>query len=346
MTFRLATKPLAPRGWFSSLRIDKVAEINQQTGAFMAKSSRKKAAKSKRAAAKPKRVAAKPTRAAAKSTHKVGASLPVVRLVTPADPADKKHPSQDSFEKLLKKLVGSVDYKVCYGKYDTTTLTAAADGAVTDAYNAVDGGQLAVIVAAGTMAATIVQDITIKKNLTATIPIILAVGGSVPTNRQQNLTGFIIDAVGTAQAQLALMNRPVAVLFDDTPGGPSNNVYSQLDQTKVTPLTARNPSALKTISLPAGVNGFMLLPNAMFYNHCDDVVKIVDGKTLPGGGPLPIYYPESEYWAAHKNKNWVKVLGHHVSLTYRLAATFVDSILSGDLQIPLPEPTGAVPDKN
>jgi hypothetical protein len=316
----------------------------------MAKSNRKNAAKPKRAAAKPKRAAAKPKRAAAKpkpatakSKHKVGASLPVVRLVTPADP-DKKHPSQDSFEKLLKKLLGSsIDYKPCYGKYDTTTLTAAANGAVTDAYNAVNAGQPAVIVAAGTLAASIVQDITSSQNLTATIPIILAVGGSVPTNRQQNLTGFLIDATETAKSQLALMNGPVAVLFDDTPGSPSNNVYSQLDQTKVIPLTARTPSDLTKVTLPAGVNGFMLLPNAMFYNNCDDVVKIVDGK-LAGGGPLPIYYPEREYKAAHKHKNGVTVLGHHVALTYRLAATFVDSILGGDLQIPLPMPTGAIPD--
>ncbi|MBV8746788.1 MAG: hypothetical protein JO134_17255 [Xanthobacteraceae bacterium] len=216
---------------------------------------------------------------------------------------------------------------------------------MTDAYNAVEAGQPAVIVAAGTLAATIVQDLTIKKSLTGTIPIILAVGGSIPSNRQQNLTGFIIDAVGTAQSQLALMNGPVAVLFDDTPGNPSNNVYSQLDQTKIIPLTARSPGALKTVKLPSGVNGFMLLPNAMFYNHCDDVVKIVDGKTASGGGPLPIYYPETEYWAEHKNKNGVNVLGHHVSLTYRMAATFVDSILNGDVQIPLPPLAGAIPDQ-
>ena len=319
----------------------------------MAKAKKSKSAKPKRAAAKPKRTAAKPKRTAAKSKrtaakskHKAGASVPVVRLVTPADPTDKKHPSQDAFEKLLKKLFGSsIDYKPCYGKYDTATLTAAADGAVTDAYNAVEGGQRAVIVAAGTLAASIVQDITSKKSLTATIPIIQAVGGSVPANRQQNLTGFIIDAVGTAQAQLALMSGPVAVLFDDTPGSPSNNVYSQLDQTKVIPLTARSPDALKTVKLPPGVKGFMLLPNAMFYNHCDDVVKIVDGKTLPGGGPLPIYYPESEYWTEHKNTNGVKVLGHHVSLTYRLAATFVESIVNGDIQIPLPALAGAIPDQ-
>ena len=105
----------------------------------MAKSNRKNAAKPKRAAAKPKRAAAKSKRAAAKSKHKLGASLPVVRLVTPADP-NKKHPSQDSFEKLLKKLGGSsIDYKAYYGKYDTKTLTDAANSAVTDAYNAVNG---------------------------------------------------------------------------------------------------------------------------------------------------------------------------------------------------------------
>ena len=43
-------------------------------------------------------------------------------------------------EKLLKKLGGSsIDYKAYYGKYDTKTLTDAANSAVTDAYNAVNG---------------------------------------------------------------------------------------------------------------------------------------------------------------------------------------------------------------
>jgi hypothetical protein len=141
------------------------------------------------------------------------------------------------------------------------------------------------------------------------------------------------------------MNRPVAVLYDDTPGNPSNNIYAQLDQTKVTPLTARIPSDLGNVSLPASANGFMLLPNAMFFNHCDDVVKIVDGKQSASGGPLPIYYPEREYKQAHKNPNGVTVIGHHVALTYRLAAIFVDSILTGGLQIPLPALAGAIPDQ-
>jgi hypothetical protein len=320
----------------------------------MAKATKSRSAKPKRAAAKPKRAAAKskraaakPKRAAAKHKRKVGASLPVVRLVTPADSTDK-NPSQKSFEKLLKKLLGStIDYKPCYGKYDTATLMQVANNAVAAANAAVEAGQPAVIVAAGTLAATIVQDITINQGLTATIPIIQAVGGSVPANRQPNLTGFIIDAARIAQDQLAaLPNAPVAVLYDDTPGNPSNAIYGLLDPLKVTPLPARTPGDLAKVTLPAGTNGFMLLPNAMFYNHCDDVVKIVDGKTAAVGGPLPIYYPEREYKQAHKiSKSGVKVLGHHVAFTYRLAATYVDSILNGDLQIPLPELAGAIPDQ-
>jgi hypothetical protein len=115
----------------------------------MAKATKSRSAKSKRAAAKPKRAAAKskraaakPRRAAAKHKRKVGASLPVVRLVTPADPTDK-NPSQKSFEKLLKKLLGSsIDYAVCYGKYNTDTLTQAANDAVTAANTAVGAGQV------------------------------------------------------------------------------------------------------------------------------------------------------------------------------------------------------------
>ena len=70
----------------------------------------------------------------------------------------------------------------------------------------------------------------------------------------------------------------------------------------------------------------MLLPNAMFFNHCDDVVKIVDGKTLAGGGPLPIYYPEREYRKAHRTqKNSVLV----TTFPDTIACVTYDSILNG-----------------
>jgi hypothetical protein len=283
----------------------------------------------------------------ARKKPKAAAAKPVVRLVTPADKSDAKHASRDAFEKLIKKLYGTkIDYQPCYGKYDIATLTTVATQAVKDA-DAASATQKVVIVTAGAMATTIVL------GLTPTIPIIQAFGENptIPPNRT-NVTGFKIDAAKTAQDQLALLTGPVVVLYDDTPdpNNPSNYIYSQLPAAKLAPpITARTPLALKHLS-PAkllGANGFMLIPNAMFYNHCDDIANFVDGKKAADGiTPLPIFYPEHEYKDAHTTKTGVRVLGHHARLTYRNAAVYVDDILSGGMDITTLPPIGdAVPDQ-
>jgi hypothetical protein len=282
-------------------------------------------------------------------------AIPTVCLVTPARPSDKIHKSLEAFDDELQKHLGwkwSIDFEVYWGNYDVAHLRTVATAAVADANDAVNAGQRAAIVTAGVIATNIVL------GLEATIPIIQAVGGAAPTipAGQNNVTGFKINALTTAQSQLGLLTDPVVVLYDDTPDtpavpNPSNYIYGQLAGSGRTlrPVTARTPAALKSLN-PApltGANGFMLLPNAMFYNHCDDIANFVDGKTAADGTPLPIYYPEREYKKAHSNRHGVKVLGSSVPDTYRLAARYVDRILDGTLTVGhLPAFVDALPDKD
>lgn len=211
-----------------------------------------------------------------------------------------------------------------------------------------------VIVTAGVMATKIVAD------LTKTIPIIQAFGDDPNITSQNNVTGFKIDAVKIAQDHLAALNKPVVVLYDDTPdaANPSIEFYNKLkawddanDKKLGTPLTAQKPEDLTKLGADKlkDANGFMLIPNAMFYNHCGDIADFLDDKTSADGKtPLPIIYPEREYKDAHnrtdKDDN-IKVHGHHAKFTYRIAAMYVDSILSGDASKKLPPIMDAMPDE-
>ena len=95
------------------------------------------------------------------------------------------------------------------------------------------------------------------------------------------------------------------------------------------------------------MTGFMLIPNAMYYNHCDDIAAYVEGKTT-GGAFVSVYYPEREYKKAHSDATYiatyVKVYGFNIPLTYRRAAQYVDQILDGSLFPPFPAFDSAVPD--
>src|SRR5262249_19094942 len=138
-----------------------------------------------------------------------------------------------------------------------------------------------VIVTAGVMTTNIVLGIP----GTSTLPIVQAVGGSDPTipSGQTNVTGFKINTQATALTHLILLNSPVAVLYDNT--GPAttlpNTIYAALQAAAalagktLSPVPASTPSGH---TLPAGVNGFMLIPNATYFKHFGDVVHIVDGK--------------------------------------------------------------------
>ena len=89
----------------------------------------------------------------------------------------------------------------------------------------------------------------------------------------------------------------------------------------------------------------MLIPNAMFYNHCDDIAAYVDGQSV-GGTPVSVFYPEREYKKAHTHTATVKVWGYNIPLTYRLAAQYVDKILDGATVAQLGGFLDAVPDRD
>ena len=182
-----------------------------------------------------------------------------VRLVTVARKKEV-HRSIAAFQdELLNNLGwnGSVDYFICGANNDTTKLQDAANDAVTDAKSAVQAGQRAVIVAGGLQATMLLQNAVQASGVV--IPIIQATGDAPdPTQIQNYVTGYQMDALGTAKYHLDKVNsQTVTVLYDDTPGSTSLKLYNALvtyNQTAplphvakaITPLPADTPRSLKT----------------------------------------------------------------------------------------------------
>jgi hypothetical protein len=267
---------------------------------------------------------------------------PTVRLVTVSRKKDIRRSIAAFQDELLNNLGwnGAIDYFVYGANNDTAKLQTAVGKAVADAKIAGAAGQPAVIVASGLQATTLLQTAV----QASPIPIVQAAGGDAPQNPQNYVTGFKINALAVAEYHLNTVNsQAVTVLYDDTQNTPSLKNFNDLvtynnahAQKAITQLKARTPGDLKTLDPTKLMNGFMLIPNAMYYNHCDDIAAYVDGKT-PNGNPLYVYYPEREYKKAHNNDTSnVKVYGYNIPLTYRRAAQLVDQILDGSMVIPLP----------
>jgi hypothetical protein len=252
---------------------------------------------------------------------------PVARLVTPTE--ENNNDSINAFVDELTNVLGWTNAnKAVYSAVDTYggDLNMAAN----TAFTACTGNDVLVT---GGAAAT-----NILRGLTTTIPIIQAVGEApvTPPPMPANLTGFQLDAYATAVKHLNRLDSPVAVLHDNSTL--SQGIYTYL-QTQaggktLTALTASTKDILKTVTLPTGAmapNGFMLIPNAMFFKHREDLVKIVNDKKKKSDGTtlLPIYYPEREYKKAHSNKTNVNVLGHAVLVSYRLAAHYANNCFTG-----------------
>ena len=246
---------------------------------------------------------------------------PLVRLVTPAAQGNRHHNSQNAFEDELLNVLswrGKLDYHARYGSHDDQNLKNIARQAAKEAQDAVDDHQRAAIVTGGTKATAAVQA------WTTTIPIIQAAGGAGST--QTNVTGFTINAQDIAQYHLNQLPPTVAIMYDPT----NNDVYNQLDKSnkQISRLYATVPNDLTTLDgskLTAG-GGFMIIPNAMYYNFFDDIAKFVDNKGLS-----VIYFPEQEYKQVMTNQTGVWVHGHDIQSTFRRAANYVDQILKGTL---------------
>jgi hypothetical protein len=245
-----------------------------------------------------------------------------VRVVTPTEATTA---SLAAFQdQLMNKdhWTGKLDYVV----YAANNVNSQLPGLVQNALN--DSPD--VIVAAGSTAAGIIQYVT------ATIPIVQAVGGEIPANKKGNLTGFQSDAKAVAQTQLNNISaQNVTVLYDDT-NDPSIDAFNALvapGTKQIIPLTISKPNGFAPLKATYNfTDGFMVIPNAMYYKHFQDVVDMVDGN----GNIKAFYYPEREFKNAHQksDQNTIKVHGHKIPDTFRIAADLVSDILNRKYTVP------------
>jgi hypothetical protein len=253
---------------------------------------------------------------------------PIVCFVTPTNANAK---SLKAFHDGLIDLVegqANVDYQVFAAAGDNSKLGQLAKDAKKYVEDHVGNPPVpAVIVAGGTMAATKLMA------LTPTIPIVQAAGSNKLV--QGNVTGFYLDALTICKAQydaLKAQNTPVAVLYDSK-NDPSPDIYQKL----VTYAGAQNINGVDIIGDLNNLNsdalkgpanklskGFLLIPNALFYDNCKKIAKAVEDADLQAA-----FYPEREYKKAHskQKRNGKKVRGHNIPLTFARAAYYVDSLL-------------------
>jgi hypothetical protein len=248
----------------------------------------------------------------------------IVRLVTLADANTS---TVKAFEDECKTVFGHGHKTLDYKAYSAVTLgspSAAATMAV--------GDNPQVIVAGGTAAVAAV--IAAQTTVGSTAPIVM-VGGAPPPAPPPRLTGFLINQLTIAQAHVTALlpvANLIAVLYDNTAGSLSLDTFTKITTPGATPyipaanlqpLPAKTQNDIQTSNLN-GADGFMLIPNAIYYKYFKDVANLVNGKVAT------IYYPEREYKRWHANPNGVHVRGHDIPSAFRRAAWYADSITSGD----------------
>ena len=239
----------------------------------------------------------------------------IIALVTPAD---QNSPSVQAFIDECTNRLGMLA--------PALYTPAQAQQAHDDVYN--NGG---VLVAGGEKTASALQAITMPPG--DTIPIIVAYAGKAPDNANTNMTGFIGDGEKVAKNQLHALKlagytgNAVTVLLDSD----NSNTVTQYVLGKL--LQTDNQIKQKAIALASTPNltaadfptaGFMMIPNAVFFENAAAITGAVDGSVVQMA-----CYPEFLYWQKHANKGKAHVLGYNVPLTYRLAARWVYNILSG-----------------
>jgi hypothetical protein len=224
---------------------------------------------------------------------------------------------------------GVADFPVFSANDNLMNLANQVKAAVDNANAALTNNLGAVVVTGGTMATVQAQVYAKSLGLTGTLPIIQAVGGAIPNGLQPNVTGFFNDAVSTSQQHLARLangGATTVTVLCDTTNSPSKYALDVLGlyQASFYPGVTLNP-----VSQMQNLQGaFMLIPNATFYNNCGSIAAALDAANIQTA-----IYPEREYKKAHaaNKRAGKKVHGHDISLTYRLAAYYADSILDGTL---------------
>jgi len=242
--------------------------------------------------------------------------MPKVRVVTPTDP------KTDSIKAFHHRLTHgpcsqvTFDYRVYSAADNSDNLDDMAGYAVGDAPN--------VLVACGWMAAQALL------NTGTSLPVVMAAGGYIPNSPPANLTGFKLNGTDVANHQLAhIQASDVTVLYDDTNDASIeivNNLTAVSGKTvHLLPIHDRSKFAQQNVT----TDGFLVIPNAMYYDHCAEIVAMVDNNA----SVRAIYYPEREYKAISGNQGKVKVYGHHIQNTFRKAADLVCTIVSPGFKI-------------
>jgi hypothetical protein len=248
-------------------------------------------------------------------------------LVALLTPADASSPSYTAFQdELCNNLGWPQTTLVAYPIKNFASIQAAAKQAHDDVKT--NGG---VLVAAGEMAASFLQDQT---PTTDNIPIVLAYAGQAPSNADKNMTGYVGDCVGLAKGHLKKLKvdagLATSVMYDpDLNNDATQNALQQLDGYTPLPIS---PADLQngivtaaTLTQQLHTNGFMMIPNAVYYKYVNLIATAVDN-----ANPVTLaYYPEIEYQRQSTKKGKTKVSGYNVLLTYRLAACWVDNLLTG-----------------
>lgn len=262
-------------------------------------------------------------------------AAPTKHQVSIVTPSQKNTSTLKAFDDELKRFGWSADaqWPIYHADDDPAQLQPAVQSAVDNAAAALGAGLKGVVVVGGTNATKMAQDYAYSKHLINTLPIIQAVGGAIPSDLQPNVTGFLIDDETISKQHLArlagLGMTTVTVLYDDG-NPPSHYAWGalQLYQGYYFNGVTLNPINYSQL---ANIRGsFMLLPNATFYYNTSTIATAVENSMVPYA-----IYPEREYKKAHgKAKRAGKIMhGHDVSLTYRLAARYVDSILDGSMTL-------------
>jgi hypothetical protein len=145
------------------------------------------------------------------------------------------------------------------------------------------------------------------------------------------MTGFIGSHVKVGRHHLKRLKHnghPVTVMYDpDANNEATQKVLKALlaADPGIAPLPIQPDqisTKLATASLKAG---FMLIPNAGYYQNSQAIAAKVDGDN----SVKMAYYPEIEYWRAHQNRRKIaNVHGHNVSLTFRLAASWANNLVN------------------
>jgi hypothetical protein len=239
--------------------------------------------------------------------------MTVVALVTPADASS---PSVTAFQ----------DEGNRFGWGGSISIYSPANAQVAHDEVRSRGG---VLVAAGEMTATALQTITPHMDK---IPIIVAYAGAVPANADTNMTGFIGDCLTIAKNHLNQLKahgyngKNITLLYDPEP---TNAVTQDILKELLKIDNDINTNGLKFADIHGFTGaqivgtGFMMIPNAVFFRYARVITDAVDNSSVELA-----YYPEFEYLHKCKKKSKAKFSGFNVPLTYRLAASWVDNLLT------------------